>query len=525
MSDFVFWRSNGTNNNSFVAYINENGEGTDWSSGTVYSWYQTYGITTNVADMDSDGDFDLAVGFREPTVFQDDMHYEIVWIENNGTTSNWNEHVVLDYSGPYNRHLLDVIDIDMDGDGDILAHIGYPPNVTVLFNNTNGAGNAWDQYTFWGGQKTIECFFDLEGDGDFDMLVNDTDIWINQGGSGSSWYNYTEPDLYGLGSHRSADIDSDGDDDLIATYNSNLYWFENVASGSQWIPHLVDSLTGGAHTITDFDSDGDLDILRFKGDTLCYYENINPSNDFWLERATLVYPDGFSRRGYADFTNDDMGDLLFLHQESGHYDFKLLERSPYERYRYSGTIESSILDSEPSTDEMIWGWLLYDCDVPFGTNIDVQVRASSNYQNMGIWSPPLESGADLSNYCLPNEHYFQYKLNLETTDSTQTPIFNEFSIAFSTSNDEGNSPLFTHLIGTVSNPTTSNSMVSFETAENTHVSLDVYDLSGRLINSLIDDDVSEGIHSVSLGELPSGVYMLRFIAPSCQNIKKMVIIE
>lgn len=523
--DFAFYRNNGTNDNSFVVYKNNDGTGENWSSGVVYSWYQTYGITRNTQDMDSDGDLDLAVGFREPGS-GGYMHYEVVWVENDGSTSNWQDHAVLSYTGPYDRYLLDVMDIDLDGDGDMLIYIGYSPNVTRIFNNTDGLGTTWSQYDLWSGSKEPDLFFDLDGDDDLDMIVDDTEIWINQGGSGSSWYAYDEPNFQGKNMKFAYDLDEDGDDDLIYEQNNSIYWYENIDSGNNWIAHTVASLCyGGVRDVVDFDLDGDLDILRSRADTLFYHENVDLGSDNWVEHVTLLPPDGgLTNWDYGELNGDSLGDFLFLHRVSGIYDLKFLQRTLHERYCYSGVIESSILDASLAKD-IIWGWLLYESDEPDGTSVDVQVRASSDYTNMGIYSPSLASGADLSEYCMPDENYFQYMITFNTTDSLVTPSFSEFAIAFSTGIAEGAGSRSLEPTISIRNPASSNELIHFGVTPDTQITVSVYDLSGRSIASLFNGVSLDGEETVSIGDLPNGTYMIRLSSPETEILRKMVVIN
>ncbi|MBN2379542.1 T9SS type A sorting domain-containing protein [candidate division WOR-3 bacterium] len=66
----------------------------------------------------------------------------------------------------------------------------------------------------------------------------------------------------------------------------------------------------------------------------------------------------------------------------------------------------------------------------------------------------------------------------------------------------------------------------------THVSLKVYDVSGRLVNKLVDEEVAPGIHTLQWTgkddlnrKCASGVYFVRFVADDYTASKKMVLIK
>ncbi|MEZ4700786.1 MAG: T9SS type A sorting domain-containing protein [Rhodothermales bacterium] len=74
------------------------------------------------------------------------------------------------------------------------------------------------------------------------------------------------------------------------------------------------------------------------------------------------------------------------------------------------------------------------------------------------------------------------------------------------------------------NPTTS---IRFDVPQAGHVSLEVFDLIGRKVQTLVDGTLAAGQHSVSFsaGELPSGMYLYRLTAGSDVQTRKMVLLK
>lgn len=74
------------------------------------------------------------------------------------------------------------------------------------------------------------------------------------------------------------------------------------------------------------------------------------------------------------------------------------------------------------------------------------------------------------------------------------------------------------------NPSTS---ISFGVPGRTHVFLRIYNLLGQLIATLVDDDRSPGVYSVTwdAGNMPSGMYFYRLEAGKFMETKKMVLVR
>jgi hypothetical protein len=82
------------------------------------------------------------------------------------------------------------------------------------------------------------------------------------------------------------------------------------------------------------------------------------------------------------------------------------------------------------------------------------------------------------------------------------------------------------------NPFTNQATIRFAVPYETNVSLKVYDITGRLVNTLLQGKVTPGVHSLSwegkdnIGrKCSSGVYFVRFMAADYKASKKMVMIK
>ncbi len=199
-----------------------------------------YAITS--ADLDNDGDMDIAAtgitGF--------DTY--IKWWENDGQpVPSFTVHD-LDENDE-NGGMIDVADVDNDGDIDIVSH-GFLTE----------------------GQETSRVIIVYEnlGDGQFLILTFEIDVYP------------------GIGYLVLNDFDNDQDFDIVFECSDNTpggyRWMENLGDMDfETDVALTDGLYGYPFDIADLDNDDDLDIITTTG----------PSDDeiFWLENTGLNPPD------------------------------------------------------------------------------------------------------------------------------------------------------------------------------------------------------------------------------------------
>lgn len=99
----------------------------------------------------------------------------------------------------------------------------------------------------------------------------------------------------------------------------------------------------------------------------------------------------------------------------------------------SGTLTSSIADTELSA---VWGILSFTTVTPANTTVSVKSRSSNSSDMTGATDfascDAVSSGSDIStNNCMTDGHrYVQYQVNITSDDSSETPVFQDISIAF-----------------------------------------------------------------------------------------------
>lgn len=182
------------------------------------------------ADLDSDGDLDLAVaqfGYDEG---------KVVWIENQGG-GKFATHLLLGLSGAIHAP---VADLTGDGRPDIVALVSQEWEEIHLFEQRDN--RVFDSRVVYG--STNEDYgssglalADVDGDGDLDLLYTNGDAfdyarpgprpwhgvqWLENNGKGRFTFHRLGP-LAGAYSPLAVDIDGDGDQDILAVSGFN-HW-------------------------------------------------------------------------------------------------------------------------------------------------------------------------------------------------------------------------------------------------------------------------------------------------------------
>ncbi len=244
------------------------------------------------ADVDSDGDLDImAAGSGS----------QIWWYRNiNGGGAFGPQLTVTDAAGPLcaadMTHPAEVVDLDGDGDPDVLSAGQGPALVWYPNGGTGGFGEArlitLAQADIGSGITSIRST-DVDADGDLDVVWSTRDGDDNlrlRRNDGTGAFSATEvlgsvgqAGLVGV----PADIDRDGDRDLIVAVGGSaagsvgegIAWLENIdGTGAFSQAHIAAEATNGIQSVVvgDLDGDGDADLVSasVNDDRVAWYENL-----------------------------------------------------------------------------------------------------------------------------------------------------------------------------------------------------------------------------------------------------------
>ena len=203
--------------------------------------------TPNLVDLDGDGDLDiLATQFYNLAYFSMGIHY----IENIGTPSipNFSTSIVNPFGLDSSFHFCDIVDIDNDGDFDIIGTTDYYTNGEFSYHENIGSStnpqfnppitNPFGLIYPVGFFPPSLAISDIDSDGDFDIITKSN--WFYYGDGEFSYHEnigdasnpqfalpVTNP--FNLAHDTNSqwiaisdfgDLDGDGDEDLICNYET-----------------------------------------------------------------------------------------------------------------------------------------------------------------------------------------------------------------------------------------------------------------------------------------------------------------
>lgn len=212
-----------------IWYENVNGNGSLWVGTQVDSMLGQV-LSVSGEDIDGDGDQDL--------VSASESLCEFNWHENTlGDGSAWTTHLLPELLQAASSTWCG----DMDGDQDIdVLAAAFSDNRIGFFENVSGDGTAWNHKVIYSAMGFAGTFFvegvDIDGDGDTDVLstaaVNNNMQWHeNVDGLGSTWATHMVSQAlnFPIGA-QAVDVDNDGDLDCISASSGDnrVLWHENV---------------------------------------------------------------------------------------------------------------------------------------------------------------------------------------------------------------------------------------------------------------------------------------------------------
>jgi hypothetical protein len=65
--------------------------------------------------------------------------------------------------------------------------------------------------------------------------------------------------------------------------------------------------------------------------------------------------------------------------------------------------------------------------------------------------------------------------------------------------------------------------IAFSLPHTSHVNLEVFDIKGRKVATLVNETLNEGEHEASVSGLSAGIYLYRLTAGENSAVRKMVV--
>lgn len=479
------------------------------------------------ADINNDGYEDLVAHIEGVTT-----NAQIIWLANCHPSSIWDENVIdeheIEISSGLDPFAIRADDIDMDGDVDIITPYMFADGQCPIrwYENIN-SGNQWQFHTISENTDNPWCIHsaDYDNDGDVDILITFLEaeqirLYENTG-SGDAWIEHLICEALYPSSAMFADIDGIGTKEILAcdVLEDEVYWLM-FETGDIWVKYLIDDSFDGAWRIRaeDMDCDGDIDVVglsRFSH-VLVWWENLDGTGLQWAQHKI-----GFCNYGtgldIADVNKDNFPDIIY---SSNYNEIKWFDIS---QKAISGNLESSFLDTESDLNSFSINWT---AETPPGTSIYFQIRSSDDmldYIFCEEWSERIyEQG-----YIGSLERFVQYKVTLASDNPGITPVLHDVTLNWTELGIElgEHSQSDFGLFPVSPNPARGCAEIRFTVPGELHVSINVFDISGRLVSTPVDGVFPEGEHSISVEGLSTGIYFYRMVSSGFSDIKRMIVLE
>ncbi|PJA26533.1 MAG: hypothetical protein CO189_10465 [candidate division Zixibacteria bacterium CG_4_9_14_3_um_filter_46_8] len=463
------------------------------------------------ADFDGDSDGDLAVSNSNSDT--------ISILKNNGDGAFQPavEYEVGD--GP-----LSVFSQDFDGDGyfDLAVANHYSNTVSVLKNSGDGTFQAAVNYG--AGDGPISVFSaDLDGDSDYDLVVanhnsNDISILINIGDG-----TFQRKIDYGVGdspkSVFSADLDGDGAYDLVTAnyFSDDVSILKNNGDGT--FQAAVNYMAGnGAYSVfcadLDRDDDYDLAVANSKSNNVSVLKN----NGHGTFGGAVNYSAGAGPRSIfvADLDGDEDNDMAVTNFDSDNVSI-LINQCPAFCCDVCITPDSCPVEVSPGSSFGFMGMIGNPTAEPILTDVWVGVRLLNGFFQLWLFPDiPLDTGEFLAahlNQEVPFDapvgayDYVAYCGDHNTVKCDSAWFqFTVVGARISGGADgwilEGgwnSDDMATEyaLVGSFPNPFNAIVTIAYELPIAGNVNVEIYNIMGQKVATLVDSDIEAGQHRIS----------------------------
>ncbi len=242
----------------------------DWDEHIYTSSWTHPNAYVAVGDLNNDLRPDIALSPSE----LEEQTYKISWFEapEDPEASDWTEHIVEDDVETV-YHFVGIADLDNDGNADIataeMAQGGDPDEVKVYIND--GGGLSWTKQVLAESGSHSMRLADIDNDNDIDLFGAN---W--QGSSVELWNNQTCQSHLGAWHRHVIDAEkpwgtvfisgADLNDDQLPDIITGGWWYQNPGSpGAVWTRQTIGSPLNNMAVVFDVDNDGDLDVLGTEG--------------------------------------------------------------------------------------------------------------------------------------------------------------------------------------------------------------------------------------------------------------------
>jgi|GEM_PF-6114036 len=424
--------------------------------------------------------------------------------------------------------------IDIDGDGDVDFVIGGGNSIVIMKNDGNLSFSEEIIDTLSYGTFSLS---DLDGNDSVDIVTVDKGnklirVWFND----EEKFLSKEFETLDSRSHRliyTADFDLDGDNDILATdwVQEAIVWYDNIGDKVFIGKYVTEDVGETPYFLNalDLDKDGDLDVIvecinsHGGGEMkVGWYEN---DGTMTFTRHDILNNDQYTW-GLASGDLDNDGDLDIITTTNNASDLIMLENDGSQNFSlrqlYPGLINEvglilEDLDDDNDLDIVIASFDFDKIIVLANINqaqkfIEIEVsNAADGVRWISVGDVNLDGEKDILSASDYDKKFAWYE---NTTKQLSTYQFDTLPNKFMISEPY---------------PNPFNPSISFDLYIPTAgaVSINVYDVNGRLINEINKGFLSNGEYSFvwNASDQASGVYILQTVFRGTFKSRKLLLLK
>ena len=225
-------------------------------------------------------------------------------------------------------HCIKVIDLDSDGDLDVVGGSEVTPNSQsrgiAWWRNNGGNPISWTRFTVDAGFDHVMSVevCDLDDDGFSDIIATSWNLhqiawWKNPGNPQSNWTkSIILSDFINAHDAKCGDFNSDGESEVagVSSGGEVAVCFKEGPSSSDWGYNILSGTFRGGKAIFihDIDNDGDDDLMGIAADAnrITWWENQQGQPINWLSHPVDHSFSGGSSLDLVDMNGDGLTDVI-----------------------------------------------------------------------------------------------------------------------------------------------------------------------------------------------------------------------
>ncbi len=475
----------------------------------------------DVDDFNGDGMMDIMI---------DAEYMSIVCLENQGNNDfeQYN-------TASYERSIVSIKKGDIDNDGDIDFVTGSISACVSWYENI-GDGEFLDHDILFDGlapQYAEPVDFDFDGDMDIlaSFSLDSTIVLFRNDGNQNFTGEILADGIWFIHDISAADLDNDGDLDIAYNFGEEqkTSWYENI-DGVSFLPHTLASGNSwyGVHT-EDIDKDGDIDIIAplFTDSSECLAVYYNDGAGGFTEKIIAsdifipgsIFTEDINGDSYPDIITTEGSNKIAWYENIQQEEF--IQHYLTENIASAQSVYAADIGGDGDIDIISCGLIHDTCKVVWFENQD-----GYNFGTTYYIETMSNSIIDLTAADFNNDGFIDIMV-ASTNEGRVEYLENTGLISSITNPEEIEIPEEYILRNNYPNPFNPETTISFSIPDPGRVTIRVYDILGKLVETLINTKLTRGEYKVNFNakNLSSGIYFYRLESGSFSEVRKMIVLK